>query len=79
MDQIGLALSRRKLPRKPFSRRVCLARCTLDSVLPPPSSFAFGPTSVPSVVRPPPLPPAHVIILLLRNILETPVGFAKPL
>lgn len=32
MDQIGLALSRRKLPRKPFSRRVCLAGCALDSV-----------------------------------------------
>lgn len=35
MDQIGLALSRRKLPRKPFSRRVCLAGCALDSVVLP--------------------------------------------
>lgn len=75
-DQIGLALSRRKLPRKPFSRRVCLAGCALDSRPPP---LAFGSASVPSVVRPSLLPPAHVIILLLRNILETPVGLAKPL
>jgi len=94
MDQIGLALSRRKLPRKPFSRRVCLAGCALDSCLRPRPCIPGVPSvlsvSFPTYLFPlpphlplPPLrpfrPPPCVIILLLRNILETPVGLAKPL
>lgn len=70
MDQIGLALSRRKLPRKPFSRRVCLAGCALDSILP-----LLLPSSLPPSARHPSLLlSARVIILLLRNIPGTPVG-----
>jgi len=90
MDQIGLALSRRKLPRKPFSRRVCLAGCALDSCLRPRLPASLRPFCAVGLFPHPPLPPSPcpplpfrpppcVIILLLRNILETPVGLAKPL
>lgn len=70
MDQIGLALSRRKLPRKPFSRRVCFAGCALN--LPRPRSAILL-----RLCGPPAFAARRVIILLLRNILETPVGFCQ--
>lgn len=78
MDQIGLALSRRKLPRKPFSRRICLAGCALEFPSLPLVLSAYGPPSLLLSAPPSPLSPPPRALLFCCSVISSRPPWGLP-